>query len=114
MLKNKYFWLQIWTNIFKTSATRVDGISPFGCFLHFFFTQMCSFKTWFIVLILTFRSSVMQLFSTFNLRFYNLATVLATFPKIGQFFFKLRVNLFKTSQNIGFYRNPLRQNDIRR
>ncbi len=28
----------------------------------------------------------MQLFSTFNLSFCNLATVLATFPKIGQFF----------------------------
>ncbi len=28
----------------------------------------------------------MQLLLTFNLRFYNLATVLATFLKIGQFF----------------------------
>ncbi len=28
----------------------------------------------------------MQLFSTFNLSFCNLAIVLATFPKIGQFF----------------------------
>jgi hypothetical protein len=38
------------------------------------------------MLILTFKSILMQPFSTFNLSFCNLATVLATFPKIGQFF----------------------------
>jgi hypothetical protein len=47
---------------------------------------MSSFKTQFVVLILTFKSILMQLFSTFNLSFCNLATVLATFPKIGRFF----------------------------
>ncbi len=35
----------------------------------------------------------MQPFLTFNLGFCNLATVLATFLKIGQFFFKLLVTL---------------------
>jgi hypothetical protein len=35
----------------------------------------------------------MQLFLTFNLSFCNLATVFATFSKIGQFFFKLLVTL---------------------
>jgi len=38
----------------------------------------------------------MQLFSTFSLSFCNLATVLATFPKIGRFFFKLLVTLLRT------------------
>ena len=47
---------------------------------------MSSFKTQFVVLILTFKSILMQLFSTFNLNFCNLATVLATFQKIGRFF----------------------------
>ncbi len=35
----------------------------------------------------------MLIFSTFNLSFCNLGTVLATFPKIGGFFFKLLVTL---------------------
>jgi hypothetical protein len=42
--------------------------------------------TQFVVLILTFKSSLMQLILTFNLSFCNLATVLATFLKIGLFF----------------------------
>jgi hypothetical protein len=57
---------------------------------------MSSLETWFVVLILTFNSSLMQLLLTFNLSFCNLATVLDTFPKIGQFFPKLQVTLVRT------------------
>jgi hypothetical protein len=40
----------------------------------------------FLLLILTFKSSFLQLFWTFNLSFDILATVLATFPNIGLVF----------------------------
>jgi hypothetical protein len=49
-------------------------------------------KALFIVLIFCIQT---QLDATINLGFNNLATVLATFSKIGQFFFKLLVNLIK-------------------
>ncbi len=77
----------------KSSVTRLGKISPFGYFLlrHFkiiypnlqFQSMICC--TYFNI------QNLMQLLSTFNLSHYNLATVLASFPKIGQFFFKLLV-----------------------
>jgi hypothetical protein len=49
------------------------------------FTYASNFKTWFVVLVLTIKRSLMQLFWTFNLSSDILATVLATFTKIWQF-----------------------------
>jgi hypothetical protein len=54
------------------------------------------FQKRFVVLILTFKISLLQLFLTFNLSFCNLATVLATFSKIGQFGLKRLVTLIVT------------------
>jgi hypothetical protein len=48
--------------------------------------QISTLKTWFVIIILTFKNSLMQLFWTFKLSLYILATVLATLPNIGRFF----------------------------
>jgi hypothetical protein len=53
---------------------------------HFYANEQ--FKTWFVVLILTFSSCWMEMFRTFNFIFGIWATVLATFQKIGQFSFQ--------------------------
>jgi hypothetical protein len=68
------------------SVTRLGKILPFWAIFTLawaIFTQISSLKTWFVILILTFKSSLMQLFWTFNLSFDILATVLATLPNIG-------------------------------
>jgi hypothetical protein len=71
------------------SVTRLGEISPFWAIFTrawAILTQLNSLKTWFVILILTFKSSLMQLIWTFKLSFDILATVLATLPNIGQFF----------------------------
>ncbi len=57
----------------------------FACVFLKFYTNK-QFQNTVCCTFLTFKSSWMQLFSTFNLSFCNLATVLATFPKIGRLF----------------------------
>ncbi len=56
-----------------------------------FFTDICSFKTCFVVNILRFKSGLMVIFWNFksrydvdSLAFFGLATYLAIFSKIGQ------------------------------
>ncbi len=86
--------------------TRLGEFLTFGYFLLKYFknfTQISSFKTQFFVLTLTFNSSLVQLFLTFNLSFCNLATVLATFPKIGQLFFKVLVTLARKDKQSGLF-----------
>ncbi len=61
------------------------------------FIYISSFKTRFVVLILTLKSSLMQLFSIFNLSLFNLDTVWATFSK-NYDFFKLMVTLIKSAK----------------
>jgi hypothetical protein len=66
-------------------------IFPPLVFPDFLIDHFCAneqFKTWFVVLILTFSSCWMEMFRTFNFIFGIWATVLATFPKIGQFSFQ--------------------------
>jgi hypothetical protein len=70
------------------SVTKLGEISLFWAIFTLawaILTQLSSLKTWFVILILTFKSDLMQLFWTFNLRYDILATVLATLPNIGRF-----------------------------
>ena len=68
----------------QDSATRLGEIWPFGYFL---LEHGRQFKTWFVVLILTFSSSWMEVYWIFNF-LYILAKVCATFSEIGQFSFQ--------------------------
>ncbi len=69
--------------------TRLGKISACGYFLHGhgqFSPKLAVLKHGFVVLILTFKSSLMQLFWNFDLSFDILVTVLDTLHKIGQLF----------------------------
>ncbi len=66
-----------------------------------FFTfspKISCFKTWFAVLIFTFKHDLMSQFWYFKLSFNILATILATFPKIGLFFLSFSHTVFKTTR----------------
>jgi hypothetical protein len=55
-----------------SSVTRLGKILPFGYFLLEHFYRNEQFKSRFVVLILTFSSSWMEMFRTLNLIFWNL------------------------------------------
>jgi len=77
--------------VYQTSSvTRLGDILEFGYFLHehflYIFIKIYIFRTWFVQLILTFKSR----WATLNLSFNILATVLATFPKkLGDFLYRM-------------------------
>jgi hypothetical protein len=76
------------------SVTRLGESSPLGYFLlGHFFVYTSSFKTWFNVLILPFKRSLMQLFSLSIFAFIIWLQFGLHFQKLGKFFIKLLVTL---------------------
>jgi hypothetical protein len=88
--RRKWMTLKYWPEfVFTIRVTRLGYFLNIWLLFTWVFLKSHlnkQFQNTVFVLILTLKSNLMQLLLTFNLSFCNLATVLATFPKIGWFF----------------------------